>query len=582
MKTKHLITGGLFTLGVMIPLLGWFALQPSADLTTSVSASQPVVLQIDERSNDKLAPIWKGDYYNLGSFEQKVSAKTPEGKTWFQRGLVMCYGFNHEEAIRCFEKAIQAEPDMPMAYWGLAYAMGPNINNLEISTDQIAQAAQLLKLAQLHLDRTSEIEKQLILALSKRYQVPAPAVDQRAASNKDYAESMRSLYQNHQDNALVSALFAESLMILRPWNHWSKEGEPAAETPEIVAVLERSLKQWPDHPALCHYYIHAMEASPTPEVALPAANRLRQRIPGSGHLVHMPSHIDVLVGDYKNVIRTNQLAIQADSVFLEQAGADNFYTFYRLHNYHFLVYGAMFDGQCDLAEKAAQDLVGQIPETLLKEQTDFLDAFVPTIVHVKVRFGKWEDILQLPEYPDYLPTSRSIRHYARGLAYAATGRVEQAREEQKQFLAARQQVPETSILFNNTSLQILSVAEAMLEGEIAYREGNFEEAFEQLREAVRRDDALNYDEPWGWMQPTRHALGGLLLEQGHHEEAIDVFRADLKRRPKNPWALRGLANALRGDGQETAAQEVEQLYQSACERSDVKIDRACFCQTMDQ
>jgi tetratricopeptide (TPR) repeat protein len=487
----------------------------------------------------------------------------------------MCYGFNHEEAVRCFQKALVHDPGMAMALWGLAYAWGPNINNMEIAPHQIAQAELASQLANLHSDEASDLERELISALAKRYAVPVP--DDRDPLNRAYADAMRDVHRRHADSPMVAALFAEALMNLQPWKHWSPDGKPAAETPEIVDVLEKALEQSPDHPLLCHLYIHTMEASPNPEKALPAANRLRDAMPGQGHLVHMPTHVDVLVGDYEQVIASNQAAIVADTEFLRREGAHNFYTLYRVHNYHFLVYGAMFDGQRDVALRAARDLVQQVPEDMLKQQTDLLDAFIPAALHVLVRFGSWEEILSEPEPADYLPVTRSMWHYARALAYASTGRVDQAVAEQQAFLKTKATVPETSILFQNSSLDILGVAEAMIAGEIAYRRGEFDAAFEHLREAVRRDDALNYDEPWGWMQPARHALGALLLEQGHVDEAEAVCRADLLRHPNNPWALNGLTECLVRQGNTVEAAAAKARFVAATIRADVKIDRSCFC-----
>jgi len=224
-------------------------------------------------------------------------------------------------------------------------------------------------------------------------------------------------------------------------------------------------------------------------------------------------------------------------------------------------------------------LVKTIPDDYLREQPDFLDAFIPTPLHVMVRFGQWEEILKEPEAEEFLPMTRSVRHYARALAYAATGRVDQAEAEQQAFLEEKARVPETSFLFQNPSLDILTVAEAMIAGEIAYRRGEFDKAFEHLREAVKRDDSLNYDEPWGWMQPARHALGALLLEQGHASEAETVYRADLKRHPKNVWALHGLAECLERQGQREVAAMLRQQVRTASKRADVKIDRSCFCRT---
>ncbi len=516
-------------------------------------------------------------YYDLGGFHYPTSTDSKLAQTWFDRGLAMCLGFNHEEAVRCFEHALEADAEFPMAWWGMAYALGPNINNPLNEVHQVAQASLAARMAELHADHASDRERALIGAIKQRYALPVP--EDRSLQNEAYANAMRDVHEQHPDDALITMLFADSLMMLNPWKHWSPDGQPSAETPELMAVLEQGLEEWPDHPGLCHLYIHTMEASPTPEKALPAANRLQDMMPEAGHLVHMPSHIYVLVGDYDSVIAVNQHAIEADNEFLAKEGPYNFYSLYRVHNYHFVVYGAMFDGQQKLAMQTARDLVKTVPEDMVKAQSDFLDAFMPTPLHVMVRFGQWEEILAEPEAPEYLPVSRSIRHYARALAYAATGRVQQAEAEQQAFLEEKQRVPETSFLFQNESLKILSVAEAMVAGEIAYRRGDHEQAFAHLREAVQRDDALNYDEPWGWMQPARHALGALLLEQGHFDEASAVYRTDLKRHPKNPWALHGLAECLDHKGQPEAAAMLRQQLTAATKRADVKIDRSCFCRT---
>lgn len=544
--------------------------------TTSLSTcSILLLLAAQSVIGDERAGSSPEEYYDLGAFHCQVTTESRAAQTWFDRGLAMCYGFNHEEAVRCFERALAEDPGMPMALWGIAYAWGPNINNMQTPPHQMAQAALAIRLARLHATRASETERDLIDALAMRYAAPAP--EDRDPLNRAYADAMRRVYKKHADNPLVAALCAESLMNLQPWKHWTADGKPGPHTAEIVTVLEDGLRRWPDYPALCHLYIHTMEASPTPEKALAAANRLRDAMPGSGHLVHMPTHIDVRVGDYASVIDSNQKAIVADEDFVEREGRHNFYTYYRIHNYHFLVYGAMFDGQSELALMAARELVKQVPEDMLREQTDFLDAFMPTALHVLVRFGRWEEILAEPEPADYLPVSRSMRHYARALAYASTKRLAEAEAEQQAFHKALREVPETSFLFQNASRNILRVAEAMLAGEIAYREGKFDAAFEHLHEAVRRDDGLNYDEPWGWMQPARHALGALLLEQGRLAECEAVYRADLLRHPNNPWSLHGLAECLVQQGKENESEKFRGQFEKATQRSDVKIDRSCYC-----
>lgn len=533
------------------------------------------VLAVAELAN--AAAVWDeaAGYYNIGSVHYKVSTESDEAQRWFDRGLAMCYAFNHEEAVRCFEQAHLADPKLAMALWGLAYAWGPNINNMETPPHQLAQAQLAVHLAKLHATEASDAEQALIDALAGRCAAPAP--EDRAPLNQAYADAMRKVYQAHPDDPTIAALFAESLMNLQPWRNWTPDGQPHAHTPEMVEVLEKSLREAPDHPLLCHLYIHAMEASPTPHKALAAADRLRNAMPGAGHLIHMPAHIYVQMGDYAKVIDANLEAINADQEFVRREGPVNFYTLYRMHNYHFVVYGAMFTGQSELAMQHARDMVSQAPDTMVREYVDLVEGFISTPLHVLIRFGRWREVLAEPQPAEHLVMTRAVWHYARALACAATGRVAEAEAEQQQFLAARERVPETSFVFQNASQAILGVAEAMIAGEIAYRKGEIDVAFEQLREAVRRDDALNYDEPWGWMQPTRHALGALLAEQGMFAEAAEVYQADLKRRPNNPWALHGLAECLEQQGQASAAAECRAKFKVAAERADVKIDRSCYC-----
>ncbi len=519
------------------------------------------------------APV--AEYFDLGLFERPVKTESVAAQTWFNRGLAMCYAFNHEEGTRCFEKAYAADPKCSLALWGLAYSLGPNFNNMEIAADQLSRAQMAIRLAQLSAGDGKSVENSLIKALATRY--AALADDDKRDAHREYADAMRGVYQKHADDPDVAALYAESLITLQPWKHWSASGVAAAETDEIVRVLESALKQTPQHPGLCHFYLHTQEMSPTPEKASDAADVLRKAMPDAGHLVHMPSHIDVLLGDYEQVILANQLAIEADEKFVRVGGRNNFYTYYRIHSYHFAVYGAMFDGQSKLAMEMARAIPKQIPHEMLKEQTDFLDAFLPTTLHVMIRFGRWDDILLEKQPEDWLPVSRSIWHYARGLSYAAKNMVPEAESEQKAFNAVRQTVPETSILFNNTSRDILGVAESMLAGEIAYRRGDHEEAFTNLREAVKRDDKMNYDEPWGWMQPARHALGALLLEQNRLDEAEAVYRADLERHPKNLWSLQGLTEIFRKQSKSKELATAKSQLDTASRRADVVVDRSCFC-----
>jgi hypothetical protein len=401
----------------------------------------------------------------------------------------------------------------------------------------------------------------------------------RAPLDRAYADAMREVRANHPGDADICALTGEAVMQLRPWELWSPEGEPAPETAEIREILEGGLARWPYHPALCHFYIHAMEAGPEVERAIPAARRLENLTPGLGHLVHMPSHAYIWTGRYDDAIRTNIRAVKVDDAFVKLRGRNNLYTVYRIHNYHFVAYGAMWDGRRELALEYARAIRDEIPEELLASAPDLFEVFLATHYHVYVRFGMWEEMLREPEPRKELLAVRPVWHYARGVAFASLGRVEEAEREQELFLAAKSAVPETRALFENSVTEILGVAEVFLAGEIEYRKGNYDEAFALLREAVALDQRLNYDEPWGWMEPARHALGALLTEQKRYDEAKAVYEANLKRYPENGWALHGLAECLKGLGRTDEAAEVRARFDKAWARSDTVIPGSCFCKT---
>jgi tetratricopeptide (TPR) repeat protein len=416
------------------------------------------------------------------------------------------------------------------------------------------------------------VERGLIEAVCARYAWPSP--EDRRALDVTYADEMRKVWAAHPDDADVGVLFADAVMNLRPWDLWSSAGEPRPETPEIMAALERVLSMVPDHPMACHLYIHTMEASPTPEKALPAADRLRERVPGAGHLVHMPSHIDIRLGRYEQAIAANAKAIEVDRTWAAEGG---FYTIYRAHNFHFLAYAAMFDGQKEKALGAAREMVEQIPLDLVRSLPDFLDGFIGVPTHVMVRFGKWNDLLAAPKPPDDLVVTVAFWRYGRTVALAALGRVEEATAEFEALQKAFDAVPVSRLIGNNTARTVLEVALPLAEGELEYRRGSVERAFDLLREAVSRDVALRYDEPWGWMMPVRHSLGALLLEQGRVQEAEAVYRADLLLHPDNGWALHGLSECQRRAGDARGAAETEARFREAWKRADVTIGGSCFC-----
>ncbi|MDJ0980259.1 MAG: tetratricopeptide repeat protein [Kiloniellales bacterium] len=539
------------------------------------------------------------DYYDLGSYARRVTTSSPEAQLWFDRGLIWTYAYNHEEAIVCFRKALEADPDCAMAHWGIAYAIGPNYNKpwetfeADEKPDALARARDAIARATRLVDRVTPAERALIEAIPKRYPED-PDVEDFGPWNDAYADAMRAVHQSHSDDIDICCLFAEAIMNRTPWQLWDlPSGKPAegADTLEAIEVLETAFDRldgaW-DHPGLLHMYIHLMEMSPHPERALRHGDRLSTLVPDAGHLLHMATHVDVLCGDYMNVVSRNHSAILADRKFLQRAGAENFYSVYRCHNYHFKIYGAMFLGQPGPALDAAEELIETLPEDLLRPLADWFEAFIPMKQHVLIRFGRWQDILaqDLPADEALYCVTTAMMRYARTVALANIRDIPAAEAERELFFAARDRVPETRMLFNNTCRDILQVAEQMLLGELAYHKGDHEVAFEHLRRAVELDDTLPYDEPWGWMQPARHALGALLLDQGRYQDAEAVYRADLGldttlsracQHPGNVWSLHGLHECLTRRGETVEAAQVKLQLDKAVARAEVPIRASCFC-----
>jgi tetratricopeptide (TPR) repeat protein len=543
------------------------------------------------------------DYYDLGAYSRAITTSSPEAQKWFDRGLNWAYAFNHEEAVKCYEKALEADPDCAMAHWGIAYAVGPNYNMpwklfdraslkraIETARAETAKAEALV-------GGVTPFEAAVIGALRHRYPADEP-VEDFTVWDDSAADAMREVHSRFPADLDVITLYAEALMNRTPWNMWDLEkAEPTegADTIQVEETIQAAFRNLPgamEHPGLLHLYVHLMEMSPTPERALNAGDALRELVPDAGHLIHMPTHIDVLCGHYQTVVEGNHKAIVADRKFLEREGAMNFYSAYRIHNYHFKIYGAMFLGRFAPAIDAAEELIATIPEELLRQESPpmahFLEGYIPMKQHVLVRFGKWDEILgqPLPEDPELYCVTTAMMRYARGVAKAATGDIEGAEAEQAAFRKAVKTVPDKRQVHNNTCIDLLAIADQMLSGEIEYRRGNYDAAYAHLRKSVELDDTLPYDEPWGWMQPTRHALGALLLEQGHAEEAEAVYRSDLGldgklrracQHPDNVWSLHGLHECLVRRGERVESTLIKQRLDIAGARADVPIKASCFC-----
>jgi tetratricopeptide (TPR) repeat protein len=538
-------------------------------------------------------------YYDLGSYTWAVTTTSDDAQVWFDRGLAWTYAYNHEEAIACFRNALAEDPTCAMAHWGISYCIGPNYNKPWETFEEdekpncIELAQSSFRAAFQFLDRLTPVEQALIRALPSRYPDSANVEDFRPW-NDAFADAMRKVHADFTDDLNVCALFAEAIMNRTPWQLWDlPTGEPAkgASTLEAISILESAFASLPgawSHAGLLHMYIHLMEMSPTPEKALRHGDALSTLAPDAGHLLHMPTHIDVLCGDYMNVVLRNEAAIKADRKFLAHEGAENFYSVYRCHNYHFKIYGAMILGQPSKALEAAEELISTLPADTLRPMADWFEGFIPMKQHVLIRFGLWQDILaqELPKDEDLYSVTLAMMRYARTVALANTRQIAEAELEKALFYGALDQVSDSRMLFNNTCRDILKVAEQMMLGELAYHKGEHDAAFAHLRKSVEIDDNLPYDEPWGWMQPTRHALGALLLEQGQVDEAEAVYRADLGlddtlsracQHPGNVWSLHGLHECLAQRGETVEAAHIKLQLDKAKARAEVPIEASCYC-----
>jgi tetratricopeptide (TPR) repeat protein len=425
-------------------------------------------------------------YEGFGNYERTISTDSEAAQQWFNQGMQLMYGFNHDEAIRSFEQAAAADPLSPMPWWGIAYCNGMNINDPEMTEERSRIAWEAAQEALARSKAASAVEAALVQAVAQRYAWPAP--EDRGQLEQDYADAMEAVYEEFPGDPDVAALFAEALMDLQPWDYWNDAGEPVGRTEEFVGIIERALETHPLHPGANHFFIHAIEASSEPDRAVEAADRLTEIVPGSGHLVHMPSHIYIRVGRYSDAAKSNINAIEVDRAYLAKAPTPGIYAAYYGHNLHFLAFAAMMSGNYEQAIQAARDLEAEMPETALREFAGLIEGIMAANFHVMIRFGKWEQILEEPEYPEWRLVSRAVRLYARSIANSALGRTEEARVELEAFEEAMAEVPEEWWIFNNRVSDVLPIARAMINGELLFREGRREEAY-----AVKPSTARTFD-----------------------------------------------------------------------------------------
>lgn len=548
-----------------------------------------------------------GGYFDLGNYSRPVTTSSETAQTWFDRGLLWCYGFNHEEAVRCFQWAAEADPDCAMAYWGIAFASGPYYNKpWEFFVDEECRQAlafcyDTTQKAVALSGSCSAPEQKIIRALEKRYPSKiSDGPDMLCQWVDDFADAMRDVYTAFPDDLDVIALSAEALMNRTPWALWDvHKGVPAqnADTTEVIEILSRGIDIYENgdrspHAGIIHLWIHVWEMSPTPERALYAADLLRMISPENAHLLHMATHIDVLCGQYYEAVAANNRAIEADMKYLNLRGSQDFFMISVCHDLKLKMYAAMLLGQFHTAMEAINTTLELLPDAVIRAGTPYmqenLEGYAAMKQHVLIRFGRWQDVIEqtAPADTEFYVMATAMDFYAKGIAYSALGNVKKAEHYQRAYEDYIGTISPTRIFCNNLSVDVLAVGTEMLAGELAYRKGHFDAAFHHLRNAVRLDDNLNYSEPWDWMHPPRHALGALLMEQGHTAEAVEVYEADLGfsdvlprccQHPENVWSLHGYVEGLRILGREHEAHIHDTRLQLALARTDTVINSSCNC-----
>jgi tetratricopeptide (TPR) repeat protein len=504
---------------------------------------------------------------NLGTLHHAITTNSEQAQRYFDQGLRLVYAFNHAEALQSFEEAARLDPSAAMAYWGIALALGHNINSMTDKQNR-RRAWEAMQKARAHSLHVGAAERGYIEALSTRY---GPKGRARAASDKAYADAMRSLWLEYPDDPDAGVLFAEALMDVHPWDLWTSGGRARPGTEEILATLESILDRYPDHPGACHYYIHAVEASPAPERALPCAERLPGLMPGAGHLAHMPAHTYIRLGRYHDAVERNVAAVRVDQAYL--AGqhtngdyADSYYT----HNLHFLWASLLMEGRRAEALRVARELTGLITEAEARKDK-WKEFFLPASLWSMIRFGQWDDLLLEPAPPKTLRLLHGMWRLGRGLALAVTGRLPGAEAELVVLAGLTKRVGADRTSEGKTERVLLKIAERLLAGEIAAHRQKYDDAIRRLKEAVGLEDSLPYSEPRFWPIAIRHYLGATLLTAGRAEEAEAIYRADLIRNPNNGWALLGLSQSLRAQRKHDEAEAADRQFSTAWTFADVSV-----------
>lgn len=541
----------LFALGALF-VIALYNLLPNVRMLDPVSSPVKTV-----------APLLE----NLGDHNHSITTDSPIAQRYFNQGLVLAYGFNHAEAVRSFQAATEVDPDCAMCHWGLAYALGPNIN-AEMEADAVPTAYEAIQQAQALSGSVSEVEQAYINAMAQRYS--ADPTEDRTRLDQAFAKATGKVAKAYPADLDAQVLYAEALMDTMPWDYWQENGEPRPETTEVLNTLESVIAKNPNHPWALHLYIHAVEKQ-RPEKGIAAADRLGDLVPAAGHLVHMPGHIYIRVGRYHDAVVANQKAVLADLDYITQCHNQGLYQLaYMPHNHHFLWFAALMDGEQQVATDAAYQ-TANVDKTKLREPgLGALQHYLVTPLYTQVKFGQWADILASPAPESDLAYATGVWHYAQGMAYAATQDVENAEQSLAALkaIATSPEIEGISIWGINNAVDVLNIATEVLDGEILVAKGEFDGAIAHLSQAVALEDSLKYDEPATWSSPVRQTLGKVFLQANRPVEAEKVYREDLAIYPENGWSLKGLADSLEAQGKKSAAQEIQQRFASAWRYAD--------------
>ena len=514
-------------------------------------------------------------FEGMGSHQRAISSDSKEAQAYFDQGLAWMHAFNHDEAIRSFAKAAELDPDCPMAWWGISHAEGPNYNSPVMDADRQERSWGALQEAMARIGQASPVERDLIEALAKRYEKAWS--DERAHLEQAYADAMGKLWKKYPKDADIGALYAEAMMLQRPWKLYSPSRKPTGNTSEILATLERVMALDPGHPGVFHLYVHAVEPSQTPQRALDAADRLRAMMPGAGHMLHMPSHIYVQVGHWEKSIAQNEKAVVQDDRYRALSPEQTIQNMYMVHNAHMLAFSAMMVGRETEAIRAARKMWSIIPEEVLPHVAGFVDRWMSSVYDVQKRFGRWDALLAEPAPPIGMPITNAQWRAHRAIAFAAKKELGKAEQELAAFRVAKASIPIDSPFGRDMAHKALDVAERFIEGEIALQREQWQRAADLLEQAVAIEDTLSYGEPPQYLQPARHTLGAVYMKSGQFELAEATYREDLEKWSGNGWSLYGLSRALDAQGKRSEANQALADYKEAWRGADTETRTSCLC-----